>query len=125
MTDQSAPTEVDLGSLRDYASTALHQLVRRLGDRIHQDDGFRNEVFELRPYYWGDCTCGFEDQEDQPAESRQMQGHKTDCLVIAPNFRCGDIEIRWYKHIGRGMNGSRLLTYAELEEAFHRCHQSI
>ena len=25
---------------------------------------FENDVFSVFPYYWGDCTCGFDDTED-------------------------------------------------------------
>lgn len=24
---------------------------------------FKNKVFKVSPYYWGDCTCGFDDKE--------------------------------------------------------------
>lgn len=34
-------------------------------------NGFDNEVFTIRPYYWGECTCGFEEKEEE-----WLQNHK-------------------------------------------------
>lgn len=55
-----------------------------------------NAVFTMRPYYWGDCDCGAE-ENDTP--------HLPTCALELPNFlhkRTG-LEVRWYKYIGRGM----------------------
>jgi hypothetical protein len=38
--------------------------------------GFYNEVFAINPYYWGDCTCGFDDEEFDWSENHK---HKSDC----------------------------------------------
>lgn len=37
---------------------------------------FENDVFALRPYYWGGCTCGYEQKE---AEWEQSNHHSPDC----------------------------------------------
>jgi hypothetical protein len=30
-----------------------------------KDGGFENNVFRVKPYYWGDCTCGFEERANK------------------------------------------------------------
>jgi hypothetical protein len=37
---------------------------------------FENEVFRVFPYYWGDCTCGFEDRESRWSNDNP---HHTGC----------------------------------------------
>lgn len=37
---------------------------------------FENEVFSLFPYYWGDCTCGYEETEWAWCEANK---HSPDC----------------------------------------------
>ena len=37
---------------------------------------FENDCFSLFPYYWGDCTCGFDDAE---IEWSRANDHKQDC----------------------------------------------
>lgn len=58
----------------DWASDALYELSEKLGkmnpdDQAHGFLGgeygygqeFENNLFIMRPYYWGDCDCGYED----------------------------------------------------------------
>jgi hypothetical protein len=59
---------------------------------------WKSDVFEMRPYYWGDCTCGADDLNDGTECSE-------DCALMQPNFlhyRTG-LTVNWYKYIGRGM----------------------
>ncbi|MFZ6014995.1 MAG: hypothetical protein ACOYUZ_01420 [Patescibacteria group bacterium] len=124
---------------------------------------FKNDVFEMHPYWWGDCTCHVIDKEREFAaahphadncyfqqhiehmefsevgtycdcdflgqinawaEVERLQ-HSPDCRTVVPNFRCGDIEIDWYKYIGRGMSISRPVTREELEAMFAKCFDSL
>lgn len=32
---------------------------------------FENEVFKMRPYYWGDCTCGFDEKDAKWSEENK------------------------------------------------------
>lgn len=38
---------------------------------------FVNNIFEMHPYYWGDCTCGYEKKE---CEWEEKHPHKEDCF---------------------------------------------
>jgi hypothetical protein len=149
---------------------------------------FTNDTFSMLPYWWGDCTCGYDaleyewwnanphdgecwqeryhreaerlhalklsweaerDQQDAWAatngwdgrpgvavfcdcgadakwrEWASSHGHTPDCMEIRPNFRCGDVEVRWYKYIGRGMSVNREVTRAEWRDIFARCEASL
>lgn len=47
---------------------ALYQLSARIDPSYEREPGiaaFENKVFELRPYYWGDCSCGFDGGFDE------------------------------------------------------------
>lgn len=44
-------------------------------------EDYKNKVFEIHSYYWN----------ENPR------------LKLRPNFKCGSFEVRWYKHMGRGM----------------------
>ena len=40
--------------------------------------GFTCELFEINPYYWGECDCGYEDGVELH--------HQPCCSLIKPNF---------------------------------------
>lgn len=43
---------------------AEHEAGRSLPDGSYQyGEDYTNEVFSMFPYYWGDCTCGYETEE--------------------------------------------------------------
>lgn len=44
-----------------------------------------NDVFEMHPYYWGDCTCGFDERNDEWHNSHQ---HADSCYQTVLNQRC-------------------------------------
>lgn len=55
--------------------------------------GFGCNLFEINPYYWGDCDC----------DANAKETHKDYCSLSIPNFKyrtnTGEvIEIRWYKY---------------------------
>lgn len=108
---------LDFGGLLDYVSGELYVLSEMLGRKNPDDQAhgclggewgygqdFKSDVFEMHPYWWGD--------ENAPEAYR-------------PNFKCGDLEVRWYKYIGRGMSVNRAVTRRELESIFRHCRQSI
>jgi len=74
---------------------------------------FRNNVFSMFPYYWGD-TCAEEDKE--------CDG---ECLDSRPNFKCGAVEVNWYKYIGRGMSVNRPVSRKEWRDIFNKCFKSL
>ena len=72
---------------------------------VGEDDGWydvENEVFSMHPYWWGD--------DDDPRANR-------------PNFKCGDVEIYWYKHICRGMSTNTKMSDMEWHKMFAKCVQ--
>jgi len=68
------------------------------------------------------CTCGH--QEASVAWHRD-HGHAPECPVGRPNFQCGDVQVRWYKYIGRGLSLNREIDRQGLEAMFQRCFGSI
>lgn len=62
---------------------------------------YRNEVFEVEAYSW-------DDEKEQPY-----------------NFKCGEIEISWYKWLGRGTMINGEYSKEEIVEMFNRCIGSL
>lgn len=48
-----------------------------LGGEFGYGASYENDVFEMRPFYWGDCDCGYEERE--AAFSDADPGHAEDC----------------------------------------------
>ena len=69
------------------------------------EDEFKNDVFEIRPYYWGD--------DDEEAE--------------LPNFKHYEsgLEIRRYKYIGRGMSVNKPTCPRCFANIFADCLNSL
>lgn len=74
------------------------------------DSPFRNtgneficDTFEVHAYYWGD----------------------DDELYDRANFKCGDIEVRWYKHVGRGPYLNKPITPDEAVAMFDKCMEAL
>lgn len=65
-------------------------------------NNFKNDTFEVRAYYWGD-----DDEE-----------------YNKPNFKYKNIEISWYKYLGRGMDIPDI-TYDELDIMLNDCLRSL
>ena len=61
---------------------------------------YDNKVFSVHSYSWTD--------DDQPY-----------------NFKYKDIEVRWYKYLGRGMRLNREVTLEEIEELLINCLESL
>lgn len=61
----------------------LYDLADKLLDTINDSPSYgveySNDVFEMHPYYWGDCTCGFDEEEEEWLETHD---HKKDCFHL-------------------------------------------
>ena len=65
-------------------------------------NSFKNDVFEVNAYYWG-------------ADEKEIE---------KPNFKYKNIEIYWYKYLGRGMCIPEM-TYEELDDMLNECLKSL
>jgi hypothetical protein len=54
----------------------LERLFCAIDPDYFRDTPHENEVFAIRSYYWGDCTCGFEQKDWQWSEDNK---HKPEC----------------------------------------------
>jgi len=88
-----------------------------LGGEFGYGCHFRNKVFEMRPFYWGECDCGCSEDEE----------HSSKCSLQLPNFKHykSDLEIRWYKWIGRDMEFSKHFTDKQWRGIFKECIDSF
>jgi len=110
-------------SMQQYASERLRNLTKLLVEKTGAQSSyglggefgygvdFKNSVFEMHPYWWGECECEHD--------------HKEDCLAVAPNFKSGNCEITWYKYIGRGMEITGVNKISELEAIFDKAEESL
>lgn len=148
--------------------------IRRVQPEWNENEDLNFARIEYHPYCWGDCTCGYADEEEEwdrnhqhtadcfhtryLAEEERQRGkargnlkewrkvddymtqwakdngykdapygmavyctcpygqewrewasthwHAPDCKLMQPNFKFGEVEIRWYKHVGRGMSAN-------------------
>ena len=62
---------------------------------------FKNKTFEVEAYSWND-------EIPQPY-----------------NFKWKDVEISWYKYMGRGMSINQKLTHKKGEQMLNKCLESI
>lgn len=88
-----------------------------LGGEFGYGCDFKNKVFEMRPFYWGECDCGGE----------KTGKHSQKCSLELPNFKHykSGLEIRWYKWIGRDMEFNKSINKGEWKEIFQECIKSI
>jgi len=100
-----------------YVEAALEMIateIERVLGNIHQRwikspmrnaaENYENKTFEAHAYWWGD--------EDAPEANR-------------PNFKCGDVEVRWYKYCGRGMSTNKKPDPVEWASILERCLTSV
>ena len=73
----------------------LYRLFHRLGNTdVTYPNDFTNDVFEIHPYYWGDCTCGYEEKK---LKWEKLHQHSPNCpwrgysykLPLPDPCRCG------------------------------------
>ena len=177
----------------EYLAERLFSLAEKLGEEspVYGVE-FKNPVFEMHRYYWGDDTCGYEELEEQwmdihahspqcyQTELKELEekyggvawmesnpnhrayekelsellkkyglpsqgsavhctcgyrkewtefvehnGHKEDCPIVLPNFRCGELVVRWYKVIGRSMSVDKIMGKDEIKRLFDLCENSL
>jgi hypothetical protein len=134
-----------LGKLRPDAQT--HGV---LGGEWGYGQHFKNYVFEMHPFYWGECECGADDRFDEWFKASEHDAdccgspctcsfverqnaaaeanpHAADCPEGWPNFRhaASGFEVCWYKWIGRGMNFSREISTDEWARIAAECMASV
>ena len=64
---------------------------------------FKNDTFSMRSFYWGD----------------------DETISNFPNFKYKDVEVRWYKYLGRGMEVNQDLTPTKWAAIFEDCLKSL
>ena len=91
-----------------------YELTRIMENRTQEDypspfqntgNTYKNDTFEVRAYDWSIDI--------------------DDSIMPLPNFKCGDIEIEWYKYLGRGMWINRKISPTEAIEMFNKCLESL
>lgn len=104
------PVESHEMPYEEWVRPPFDELVERVRDVLgpDADEGyvpeFSNEVFVLRPYYWG---------EDEGEAAK-------------PNFEVfGEVRVTWYKYPFRGSYASELLTRSRWRELLRRCMDSL
>lgn len=117
---------IDFDQLPD--AHVLEYMVRTIayyatGDTSYAGD-FTNDVFEIHPYYWGDCTCGY---DNWGSEANGQTEHAPNCPSIQPNFyhKSSGLVIYWYKYIGRGMSVNKYTCPQCFGNIFAQCMNSI
>lgn len=91
------------------------------GKFINERNGFSCELFEINPYYWGDCTCGVTDLYSEIRE------HSGDCPFVHHNFiyHPTGFYIDWYKYSFRSSDMNQDLTIREIEDIFDICSEYL
>lgn len=123
---------MELGNLLMGNSRGKYKVDRNLQDEfaklLHTLDPhgyhgvyFDNEVFNMFPYYWGDCTCGADD--DLTGETN----HKEDCLLVKDNFvyKPLGIKIQWYKYPLRDAYSNIRITKKIMQDMVRNCLKSL
>src|SRR5438105_3890103 len=85
----NAHGEYDLGAEEDYVAEQLYALSEAPGRRTPDTQAhgllggawgygqdFTNATFEMHPYWWGDCECGFAEVEFEWGEANH---HTPEC----------------------------------------------
>ena len=72
--------DVVSNSLRDLTQileehTGSDNVQGILGGRHGYGVEFKNEVFEMHPFYWGDCVCNYEEKEHTFYEDMKHEDH--------------------------------------------------
>jgi hypothetical protein len=97
-----------------------------------------NDVFEMHPYWWGDCLCGYSEAEwefdkaSHPTDSMwqewyERHDHEPDCPTVRPNFRhkASGVEVRWYKYLGRSMEIKGLGSRKQWRRIITECEEAV
>lgn len=85
--------------------------------------GFTCDLFEINPYYWGECDCG--------ADENGWEFHEPTCSLCIPNFVYKPIndneplEIGWYKYPFRDSYANREIAPNEFADILKECYNYI
>ena len=132
--DDSMPVSLDRYEFLDIFSDFLekegfssygHAEKKGLEQYCDEFGRFKNQIFEMSAFWWGDCTCGAE-----PGTIEMYSGpkaHKKDCIVYIGNFhyKPTNIKIDWYKYPFRSMTANREFTDDEFRTAMRDCKESL
>jgi hypothetical protein len=83
---------------------------------------FQNDTFIAHAYSWAECSC--EDQEEEINEKTGLCkcGYEPQTF----NFKYKDLEVSWYKYLGRGMYVNKTnIKYKESQEILEQCLRSL
>lgn len=98
LSDDADPVSQGLYILSETIIRGIMPAERRggLGGEFGYGVDFENDIFAMRPYYWGNCTCGADETGTE---------HAATCALRLPNFihKATGQTICWYKWIGRDM----------------------
>src|SRR6056297_2099357 len=60
-------------------------------------DGYENEIFWIEPYWWGECTCGYQAKlEEARREWKEENDHREDCYQAELKKRKLEAGLRVY-----------------------------
>jgi hypothetical protein len=103
----------------DFVAGGLYTLSRRLGERnpdaqAHGVLGgqwgygqhFENEVFEMHPYYWGDCTCGHDERQDAWDKANHHAAHCYQFELSRARQDAG-LDVFWPEYARGWLSGSQ------------------
>lgn len=77
------------------------------------------DTFEVEAYSWAECDC--DDFDEEWSQDKCTCGYKPQTY----NFKYKDIEISWYKYLGRGMSQNRPTSPSEIAEMLESCLNAL
>jgi hypothetical protein len=79
---------------------------------------FENNIFSVMQYWWGDCTCGWDEIDN---------GHLPSCKLVKPNFlyKPTGYAIQWYKYPLRDSYANREISLSEFAKMIDNCIDSL
>ena len=93
-------------------------------DKIDDNGVYKNDVFEISAYWWGECTCGKEPNKEFLSGA---DFHDKECMVYRPNFwyKPTDWKLEWYKYPIRGNSCNREITPEEFLKILNHCKKEF
>lgn len=73
------------------------------------------------------CTCTYPERGQRWFDIEKLgpEGHAVTCRTWLPNFQQGDLQVRWYKYLGRGMSTNREITHSDGIAIFESCMAAL
>lgn len=96
LADGDDPLDGGLVALTEAISKLNEDAVAHgfLGGEFGYGARWDNDVFTMRPYYWGDCDCGYEGRE--AAFDEADPGHSADCYQTQLQERRRAAGLSWH-----------------------------